>query len=260
MTDRVHEGLLVAVLLAFIVAQAVFAAFPGIDLAVSGRFAAGTNGFPWADNAPAAFNHLMRRSAEALVLMMICWWGYGAVTGSLSRNELRAWALVPLSVALSSGAIVNLLLKRHVGRARPSDVAEFGGSADFTPAWQVTDECARNCSFASGEVAMAASIAIAAVVLLWPRFGRSSARIVAVLAAMAYVGVIALLRIGLGRHFLSDTVFSTLISAVVVLALYRLLGIGRARLAFDPKRPLEVVGQWIKARRRHARRWLRRAS
>ena len=260
MTDRVYNGLLFGVLSAFILAQAVFAAFPAIDLAVSGHFAEGTAGFPWASQAPAALNLLLRRLGEGLVLLVLVWWVYGVVSGSFHRGELRAWALLPLGVAISSGGIVNLGLKRHVGRARPGDIAEFGGSAEFTPAWQVTGECARNCAFASGEVAMAASIAIAAVVLIWPRLGRPSARLIAVAAATAYVAVIALLRIGLGRHFLSDAVFSTLFSAVTVLVLYRLLGIGRARLAFDPVQPLLVSRRWFEVRRADAKSWLRRAS
>lgn len=259
MTDRVYEGLLVAVLFAFILAQAVFAAFPGIDLAVSGLFANGTAGFPWAKHMPSALNLVLRRLGEGMVLLLVLWWVYGAVTGSLNRNELRAWALMPLGVAVSSGGIVNLLLKRHVGRARPKDITAFGGSADFTPAWRVTNECTRNCSFTSGEVALAASIAIAAVVLLWPHLGRFRARMVAIFVAVVYVGVIALLRIGLGRHFLSDAIFSTLISAAVVLVLYRVLGIGQARVAFDALLPLRVCRKGFEVCRLQARSWLRRA-
>lgn len=260
MTDRVYHRLLVAVLLAVILAQAVFAAFPGIDLAVSGRFADGTGGFPWASHWPSTLNLLLRRLGEGLVLVLILWWVFGAVTGSLGGDGLRAWALMPLGVALSSGVIVNLVLKANVGRARPDTITEFGGGAAFTPPWQVTDACVRNCSFASGEVALAASVAIAAVVLIWPRLRRFRGRMVAILVAMGYVGVVALLRIGLGRHFLSDAVFSTLVSAGVALVLYRLLDIGRTRPAFDPAQPLVVCRRWLEVRRIDALRWLRRPS
>ncbi|MES2335748.1 MAG: phosphatase PAP2 family protein [Pseudomonadota bacterium] len=260
MTDQLYQRLVVAVLLAFVLAQAVFAAFPRIDLAVSARFAAGTSGFPWASQAPATVNLVLRRLGEGLTVLLILWWCLGAATGSLKGDDLRAWALAPLGVVLSSGGIVNLVLKDQVGRARPADIAEFGGRAGFSPAWEVTRQCSRNCSFTSGEVALAASIAIAVVVLLWPRLGRTRARIAAILLAVAYVGVVAFLRIGLGRHFLSDTIFSTLFSAVVVLVLYRLLGIGRARRAFDPALPLRTTRRWLEVPTRRALRWLRRAS
>lgn len=73
MTDQLYQRLVVAVLLAFVLAQAVFAAFPRIDLAVSARFAAGTSGFPWASQAPATVNLVLRRLGEGLTLLLILW-------------------------------------------------------------------------------------------------------------------------------------------------------------------------------------------
>jgi lipid A 4'-phosphatase len=50
-----------------------------------------------------------------------------------------------------------------------------------------------------------------------------------------------LLRIGLGRHFLSDVIFSTLIAAAVALALYALLGVRQAQAS--------VAARWLERER-----------
>jgi lipid A 4'-phosphatase len=243
-------------LLTVILAQAAFAAFPGIDLAVSGLFADGRAGFGWAHGTPAMINLLLRRIGELAALALILWCIYGGLSGLLHRVDLRAWGFAVLTVIIANGAVVNLLLKAHVGRARPMNVSEFGGAAQFTPAWQVTDQCARNCSFASGEVSLAASLAIAAVVLLWPRLKTREARRWALLAASVYVVVVAIFRIGLGRHFLSDAVFSALFSGAIALILYRLLRVGGARLAFDPSLPIRIMERRFREGLSLARTWL----
>ncbi|MFN4154630.1 MAG: phosphatase PAP2 family protein [Paracoccaceae bacterium] len=253
MTDRIYGQLLYAFLFAVILSQAVFAAFPGIDLAVSGLFANGSAGFPWANGPAVVINLLLRSLAELLIVGLVLWCLYGGLTGLLQGSDLRAWGFAAISVMLASGGIVNLVLKAHVGRARPGQVSDFGGEAQFTPAWQVTDQCVRNCSFSSGEVSLSASLAFAALVLLWPRLRTPWARILAGLMATLYIGVVAMLRIGLGRHFLSDAVFSVLVSAAVALVLYPALRIAQARLAFDPMLPFMIGQRWYRHGRLRAR-------
>jgi membrane-associated PAP2 superfamily phosphatase len=259
MADRLYTQLVFAFLITLIVAQATFAAFPGIDLAVSAAFADGTAGFPLAGRAPSTLNAIVKTLGESLLAVLIIWWLLGVATGHLRDDSLTAWGIVPLTAILASGWIVNLVLKANVGRARPAEIAQFGGDAIFTPAWQVTDQCARNCAFTSGEVSLAASLAIPAVVLLWPRLHRPWARIGAIAAALAYVGGVSLLRIGLGRHFLSDAVFSILITVAVLLVLYPMLGIGRVRAALDPRLPFVVGHRLIAPHRARALAWLRSA-
>ncbi|NJM83806.1 MAG: phosphatase PAP2 family protein [Tabrizicola sp.] len=154
------------------------------------------------------------------------------MTGKVRGDDLRLLAYPLLCVALASGGLVNLLLKSHIGRARPSTLADFGGTAQFSPPWQVVNECTRNCSFASGEVALAASLAIPVVVMLWPHLTRNRGRPLAVLLAVAYVAMTSILRIGLGRHFLSDTVFAVLFAAGAALVFYPVLRVERARKYF----------------------------
>jgi lipid A 4'-phosphatase len=223
------QRMLIAYLMVVVLVQAVFAAFPGLDLAVSTLFADGSRGFGWTDGVVPTINLVVRRTGETVLFLLLAGILYGVMTGKLRGDDLRLLAYPLLSVALACGGLVNLLLKSHVGRARPDTLAEFGGAAQFTPPWQVVAECARNCSFTSGEAAMSASLAIPVVVILWPHLGRRRGRLLAVLVALAYVAGTSLLRIGLGRHFLSDTLFSVLFAAGAALALYPALRIEEAR-------------------------------
>lgn len=241
------QRLLIAYLIIVVLMQALFAAFPGIDLAVSTLFAGRNRGFAWTEGVAPAVNLFVRRTGETAIFLLLAGVLYGVMTGKARGDDLRLLAYPLLCVSFACGLVVNLLLKSHTGRARPDTLADFGGSAQFTPPWQVVAECARNCSFASGEAAMAASLAIPAVVILWPHLSRPLDRAVAVLVATAYVGFTSVLRIGLGRHFLSDTVFSVLFAAGAALALYPLLRIQRARRhlpVLAPRRPsLELAEQ-----------------
>jgi lipid A 4'-phosphatase len=241
------QRVLVAYLMVLVLVQALFAAFPGIDLAVSALFADESQGFVWAKGMAPAVNLLVRRMGETAVFLLFACILYGVITGKARGDDLRLLAYPLLCVTVACGLVVNYILKSHIGRARPDTLADFGGFAQFTPPWQVVAECARNCSFTSGEAAMAASLAIPAVVILWPHLSRTRDRTAAVCIALAYVGFTSVLRIGLGRHFLSDTVFSVLFAAGAALALYPVLHIQRARQhlpVLAPRRPsLELAEQ-----------------
>lgn len=219
----------IAYLLIVILAQAVFASFPGIDLAVSRLFHTPDQGFVWTLTALPTVNLVIRHTGEGLTFLLIGVVLFGLVTRVFSRTTLQLLAYPALTSAIAAGVIVNLVFKTHVGRARPHAVTEFGGTAAFTPPWQVTNQCLDNCSFTSGEAALAASLAIPVLVIFWPHLSRAWGRPLALLAAVTYIAGASLLRIGLGRHFLSDTIFSVLIAVGVALALYPLLRIAEAR-------------------------------
>lgn len=232
--DPIHDHLLKAFLLIVILAQAGFAAFPGIDLAVSRLFTDG-QGLFWATLGPwPLVNAVIKKVMEVAAVLLVAGVMLGSVTRRLRGADLRCWAFAALNLVIAPGVIVNLVLKSHLGRARPAYVAEFGGTSAFTPPFQVADQCLTNCSFTSGEVALAASLGICAVVMLWPRLSLPG-RFGAVVLALAGILLVATLRISLGRHFLSDAVFSVVVSAAVAMMLYRLLDLRRARTTFAPE-------------------------
>jgi lipid A 4'-phosphatase len=143
---------------------------------------------------------------------------------------------------------VNGILKEHWGRARPEQV--FGGEAEFTAPLVIADECARNCSFVSGEAAAAAALAIVVGALSWPTLGpRGRRRAVALLGSVASAA--GLMRVATGRHFLSDVVFAALVTAFVALALWTLMRVAPARDALSLpalRSDLRAIGRQASAR------------
>lgn len=123
-----------------------------------------------------------------------------------SATALAAFAAGP-------GLLVNLLLKEHWGRPRPTATDLFGGDLPFVPAGQWSDACASNCSFVSGE-ASAVFWLICLIPLLpapWRRLGGPFIVAIAVFTAG--------LRVGFGGHYLSDVVLGGLSTLVVFAAL-----------------------------------------
>ncbi len=209
----------------------VFAVWPGLDIAVSRLFYDAEHGrFVGGDEAAEAVRHLIWNLSITLALAALAGWIAWSFLGRRARIPARLWAFPVLLYALGPGLLVNGLLKAYWGRARPAQVVEFGGDASFTPPFQITNECARNCSFVSGEGTAAVALALVVAVPLWPHLDRRGRLALALgLGALAVLG--GGLRIAAGRHFLSDTVFGGFLVAFVALALFHVLRIGPARAA-----------------------------
>ena len=124
----------------------------------------------------------------------------------LWRFDRKALLFVAFSTALGPGFLANTVLKDHWGRARPVQIEAFGGPHHFTPAPLPAAECARNCSFVSGHAALGFSL-VAFAFLLQPGPPRRRG----IGAALAVGGVVGLVRIAQGAHFLSDVVFAGLL-------------------------------------------------
>lgn len=127
----------------------------------------------------------------------------------------RGVLLFLLTLGLGWGLLVNEVSKNHSGRARPRNVAEFGGDRVFTPAFVPADQCERNCSFVSGHTAFVFSGFALALLAR-----RRTAAILAVSAAGALAGVARMMQ---GAHYLSDVVFSGVFMFAVAWLLHRAL-------------------------------------
>jgi membrane-associated PAP2 superfamily phosphatase len=125
----------------------------------------------------------------------------------------RATLFVLSSYALGPGLLVNGILKEHWGRARPREILDFGGTADFSPVWWISDQCERNCSFVSGEAA--AAFWLVALVFVVPRDWRSWTAVATVAAA----ATISFTRVAAGAHFLSDVLIAWLLTLLVMIVL-----------------------------------------
>jgi membrane-associated phospholipid phosphatase len=202
--------------LALVVVGLVFGLWPQLDLAGTGWV---HQTFGFIDDSEAA------RAARD-ILRLAPFWLLGALAAlALLRRFVvkatpapswRALAFLIASLIVGSGLIVNFGLKDHSHRPRPVHVREFGGDQEFRPWWRFDGACKRNCSFASGEAASGAWMLAPA--LLTPPPLQAAAIVGAVIFAVAT----SALRVAFGGHFLSDVLFGGLISAFVVVAMWRL--------------------------------------
>ena len=198
-----------------------FAAFPGIDLAVSGYFFDGST-FPVQQNRLIEQVRLLLYGAEnlgaAASLLAALWagWRSRAVFGMWARD----WAYGFAVFALGPGVLVNGVLKPLWGRARPDHITAFGGTAEFTPFWQISDQCTHNCSFTSGEASGSAALAILLGLLITANRTRLGPFYRPGLALTACIPLFTLWqRVAAGRHFLSDVVFGVLLVVLLAVAL-----------------------------------------
>jgi lipid A 4'-phosphatase len=182
----------------------VFTLWPEIDLMLTEAYYRPGVGFPlndawWVQLVYHIVGHLWIVAFVWLLLLLI---------GLVPRFK-RHWATRRLAIAylltallIGPGLIVHPLLKEHWGRARPRNVVEFGGTAQFTPPLQPADECRRNCSFVSGHAAAG----------FYPMAGywvtRRRRWLVGGIALGSLAGYI---RVAMGAHFLSDVLFAGVI-------------------------------------------------
>ena len=121
------------------------------------------------------------------------------------------------SFLLGPVLLVNGLLKEFIGRARPKNIIEYGGTKIFSPAYFPADQCETNCSFVSGDAAVAFSTIAFALIFK----GKLRFHLVAV--ALSFGVLVSIYRLGTGAHFLSDTVLSGLFCILIILILERML-------------------------------------
>lgn len=232
MTDPLFTRLHTLTLTCAVVVLVVFAAVPEVDIALSALLTDGAGGFIAAQMGwPQVLNAVLRRSFELVALGLVVLAFGAALLRVRPASGLRCWAFLAAAILIGPGLIVNLILKEHSGRARPMHIEAFGGDHLFSPMLRVADQCLTNCSFTSGEAALTSAMVFAALALGWPHFGPRGRRN-AVLVGVGLTALVMFLRVALGRHFVSDVLASTLISAFVCLALYRLMGMAQARHSF----------------------------
>lgn len=204
-------------LLAFV--SLIFMLAPTLDMAVSRLFYMPAAGFAEARSPALEAWREIGRLAE---------WTFAiAVTVPLlfklllPRRRLlvrpRTTLFVLTTYAIGLGLIVNGILKAHWGRARPRTLLDFGGNLTFSPAWWISDQCQRNCSFVSGEAASA--FCVVALVFL----ARKQQRPAIAVFTLSFAAIVSFTRIAVGAHFLSDVLIAWLLMLCVMVALDRVI-------------------------------------
>ena len=134
--------------------------------------------------------------------------------GVKSRQLYRPALFILLSLIIGPGLLVHAVFKDNWGRARPSQIVEFGGSKKFTPPFVMSDQCDKNCSFVSGHAA--AAFFLAAFGLLFSDWKRTAIYSFGILFGL-WIGFI---RMAMGGHFFSDIIFAGIFSLFAVHCVY----------------------------------------
>jgi lipid A 4'-phosphatase len=194
----------------------VFSKVPNVDLWVSLRYWNLQQGFFHAHNplvlalytwTPRAGYALVAAALIFLtVLPLLKRWALNRHRQALAEHLTGLWrrtAIGGLMVAsLSSGLIVELGLKDHVGRPRPVQTDVFGGDMPFHSLFHIGATPEKHRSFSSGHAATGFSL-MAIGLFASPAWRRRW-----FLIGLGAGGVVGLGRIMQGGHFLSDVVFS----------------------------------------------------
>ena len=214
------------VVMGFVIAL-VLACAPDLDLSASRVFYAGDGHF--VGKVPAGFiARDIARLTPSLLLGGLMLLHLARRLGWLAAHHApdgRSLAFLALSLALGPGLIVDGVFKDHVHRPRPVEVRQFAGKLDFQPYYWIAGPCPSNCSFPSGDAAAGFWLVAPASLAPMP------VRALLTGAALLFGAATGLLRMSLGKHFLSDVVWSGLITLALIAGLRRLL-----RPAPEPKR------------------------
>ena len=200
-----------------LVAAILFVAVPEIDLAAAQALYVGDNRFVLSGTTISVVWSKLTRIVALIIVVALA---IGLILSVLRHRAVfgldwRRYVFVLLCFGIGAGIVANAIFKENWGRARPSQIVEFGGEKQFSPAFVIADQCPRNCSFVSGDSAFA--FGTLAFALLAGRRRRY------VLAALAFGMIVGVGRMLTGAHFLSDVVFSGVFTVLTVLVLERLL-------------------------------------
>lgn len=199
-----------------IVVSFVFMALPAIDLAVSGWFFDGSV-FGLADQPVLkALRQIGLKGPFILIGLMVLLLCLRTLPALHQLICAPRKALFVMS-SFVSGQILVEVVKPLIGRARPRNIIEFGGDAEFTPLWQISSQCGSNCSLPSGEAAAAA--AGLSLLVFVPARHRSGVAII--LAPILWL--IAFNRVLFGGHFLSDVILGWLLTVLAMVWLWKQL-------------------------------------
>lgn len=188
----------------FIFASIFFTVFPEVDIAVTQFFYSDQGVFKANDwLLVKGVYHLTPWIGRFAFIFAICILLFSILMPrKVSRRHWRRAAAVVSVVVLGIGLLVHTVLKDGMGRPRPRDVQNFMGVTSYVPVLVPSQFCQTNCSFVSGHAAVGFSIMSVGMLSVRRR------RQFWLFTGMVTGGLIGLVRISQGGHFLSDVIFS----------------------------------------------------
>ncbi len=216
----------------------IFLVFPQLDLAVSRAMWTQGAGFEGAQLLWMGLlhKHLGKFLAVTFLLLLLGWcltW-IKANPFNIKRHR-KSFIFLLLATLVGPGLVVNLLMKDQWGRARPVQVAEFGGDSQFSSAWVISEACGKNCSFVCGDASVGFLLIAGVFVSRRPRLWFS--------LSIALGGLLGYMRIAQGGHFFSDVIFSWYAVIFSVWLVARWLRPGRLDIVFSKEKAKEAKPQ-----------------
>jgi len=185
-----------------LILAAVFLIWPQIDLTVSGWFY-DQQLQQWSlKDHPINLSvyALFRYMPHVLIPLMLIIIGLTFWRQGIDKKVRKPWIYLLLVLLIGPGIVVHGVFKEGFERPRPRQTQEFNGHSGFTPAFVVSDSCAKKCkSFVSGHSAMGFFF----MALAWVFRSRSWLWFGIALGVFS-----SAVRITQGGHFLSDTIFA----------------------------------------------------
>ncbi len=156
------------------------------------------NLFPWNMLYKLAPVPAVLLAVSALLVLLI-----GFFKSQLSPWRKKALFIL-LLLALGPGLVINVVLKGHLGRPRPRQIVEFGGTYEFTQCWQ-PGTGGSNSSFPSGHAAIAFFLMAPWFILRDKKPRYAEAFLISGLLFGTLVGIARILQ---GGHFVSDILWA----------------------------------------------------
>lgn len=197
---------------------AVMLSFPHIDLLISAHFFDRESQQFFLARDP--FFLFVHNSTSYIVVLSALLYGFFAYRAYKEKPvlgiTLKQAIFLFLVLIIGPGLVANTLLKDNWGRARPSQIEQFGGDKQFSPPLIMADQCERNCSFVSGDPSV--GFHFFGIALLF--FSSAPWLVLLPLLSGALFGFT---RIVQGAHFFSDVVFAGIFVYLVSYVLYLIL-------------------------------------
>jgi membrane-associated PAP2 superfamily phosphatase len=199
---REHPPLLWPVIVLLLLTVIFF--FTDLDFLISDAFYDPAAGFAWQGTTVGRVLHEACPVVVALFALYCLIVLLGSPWLARLRGHRPAAAFLLIALALGPGLIVNVIFKGQFGRPRPFQTDRYDGEYAYqrvlVPSFIDGAE-----SFPSGDVAVAAFVALPAFVL-WRRRRRLAWRFLA--AGLASWAVVSFSRIAMGAHWGSDVLWS----------------------------------------------------
>ncbi len=137
----------------------------------------------------------------AVLALLVC---IGGFFSHRLKEQRRPAVFLLLLLAIGPGLIVNVMLKDNLGRARPREIIECGGTHPYTEIWQ-KGTTGSNSSFPSGHASIAFYVLGPWFVL---RDGNRKAAAGFLVFGLGFGAAVGLARMLQGGHFLSDVLWA----------------------------------------------------